>query len=368
MVVLSRSFLEPFAKDRVVASNVAVASAVSSPWPDSPIGLLRDRVSRFVGLDTNTEPQSERVFHEVVGSIHLLCAAIAYAEASGVSAAQIRREVEPARSIHARSPLGAHLQRWPRGYMGDFEVIERLMSPCNTAAPGTIEYWIEHYALHSAVAQQHRNKVSRQQELIEQVARASAGATVTAAASASASSSASSSEAASRVLLIACGSAPDLRRVSASTWQSSTFVLNDADEDALAFCSRRMADRLDRITFVPGSVFKRLARLRELGPYDLVLAGGLFDYLPERAASVLIRTVIERLLAPGGRFFFTNINAGNPFRHWIEYLADWMLIERSETDIARLIQESAKDIPCDVEIARDASNLSILATLQRQRQ
>ncbi len=307
--------------------------------------MLRDRVTRFVRLESCAEPQSERAFHEVVGGIHLLCAAIAYAEAHGVSADRIRREVEPARSIHARSPLGAHLQRWPRGYMGDFEVIERLMSPRNSATPGTIEYWIEHYALHSAVAQQHRNKVSRQQELIEEAAIAEKGA---------------------RVLLIACGSAPDLRRISREAWRSATFVLNDADEGALEFCARGLAEHLDRVTFVSGSVFKRLTRLRELGPYDLVLAGGLFDYLPERAASVLIRTVTERLLAPGGRFFFTNISAGNPFRHWIEYIADWMLIERSESDVARLIQESAKDVTCDFELARDASNLSILATLQRQ--
>jgi extracellular factor (EF) 3-hydroxypalmitic acid methyl ester biosynthesis protein len=330
-----------------VASDFAFASAVSSPLPESPLSLLRERVSHFVDLESHASAHGQRraelLFHEVVGAIHLLCGAIAYAEACGVSAEQIRREVEPARSIHARSPLGAHLQRWPRGYMGDFEVIERLMSPRNTAAPGTIEYWIEHYALHSAVAQQHRNKVGRQQELIEQASSASA-----------------------RILLIACGSAPDLRRVSPTVWRSATFVLNDADEDALAFCSRGLADRLDRITFVPGSVFKRLSRLRELGPFDLVLAGGLFDYLPERAASVLIRNVTERLLVPGGRFFFTNISAGNPFRHWIEYLADWMLIERSEADITRLIQESAKDISCDIDLARDASNLSILATLRRQ--
>jgi extracellular factor (EF) 3-hydroxypalmitic acid methyl ester biosynthesis protein len=323
----------------------------SSPWVESPIGLLRDRVGRFVGLDSPTSAQAPQAFHEVVGAIHLLCGAIAYAEANGVGAAHIRRELEPARSIHARSPFGAHLQQWPRGYMGDFEVVERLMSPRNTATPGTIEHWIEHYALHSAVAQQHRNKVSRQQELIEQTIAWATG-TGTAA----------------RILVIACGSAPDLRRVSAASWQSTTFVLNDADEGALEFCSHALADRLDRITFVPGSVFKRFARLRELGPFDLVLAGGLFDYLPERAASVLIRTVTDRLLKPGGRFFFTNIASGNPFRHWIEYLADWTLIERSEAQLTRLIQLSAGDAACAFELARDASHLAILATLQRQRQ
>lgn len=315
------------------------------------LARLRDRVARFVLLDSQADAQSPHAFHEVVGAIHLLCGAIACAEAQGMSATQIRREVEPARWIHARSPLGAHLQQWPRGYMGDFEVIERLMSPRNTAAPGTIEYWIEDYALHSAVAQQHRNKIRRQQELIEQATATALG---------------RGAGTPARILLIACGSAPDLRRVSEASWRSATFVLNDADEGALEFCSRGLADRLDRITFVPGSVFRRFRRLRELGPFDLVLVGGLFDYLQERAASVLIRMVTDRLLTPGGRFFFTNIGSGNPFRHWIEYLADWTLIERSEAQIARLIQESPSEAACAFELARDASNLSILATVQRQ--
>jgi hypothetical protein len=82
---------------------------------------------------------------------------------------------------------------------------------------------------------------------------------------------------------------------------------------------------------------------------------------------MLIRTVSDRLLKPGGRFFFTNIAAGNPFRHWIEYLADWTLIERSEGQLARLIQESRAGIACTFKLARDASNLSILATVQRGR-
>ena len=66
-------------------------------------------------------------------------------------------------------------------------------------------------------------------------------------------------------------------------------------------------------------------------------SGGLFDYLSDRAAEVLTRAVWERLLARGGRFFFTNLGRQNAYRVWMESMADWRLIERSETDLRRLV-------------------------------
>ena len=40
---------------------------------------------------------------------------------------------------------------------------------------------------------------------------------------------------------------------------------------------------------------------------------------------------------------FTNIAAGNPYRCLIEYMGDWFLIERSESDLLRLC--SAANVP-----------------------
>jgi O-methyltransferase involved in polyketide biosynthesis len=78
-----------------------------------------------------------------------------------------------------------------------------------------------------------------------------------------------------------------------------------------------------------------LRRVREHGPFDLILAGGLFDYLSDK---MIARTLSDAwsMLAPEGRIVFTNIATGNPFRVWIEYMGDWKLIERSEEDVASL--------------------------------
>ena len=78
-----------------------------------------------------------------------------------------------------------------------------------------------------------------------------------------------------------------------------------------------------------------LVAARTLGPFDLVVAGGLFDYLPDEAITRLLQQARERLLTPSGQVLFTNIALENPCRLWIECLADWRLIHRSADHLSR---------------------------------
>ena len=110
-----------------------------------------------------------------------------------------------------------------------------------------------------------------------------------------------------------------------------TFVLIDADADALAFAR----ERLDRgWTAAAGSCRAACrassARCGPPAPFHLVVGGGLFDYLPDRWAVATLQRRPRTCCLPGGTLLFSNIAAGNPFRTWIEYLADWRLIERDE--------------------------------------
>jgi extracellular factor (EF) 3-hydroxypalmitic acid methyl ester biosynthesis protein len=66
--------------------------------------------------------------------------------------------------------------------------------------------------------------------------------------------------------------------------------------------------------FIPGNVLRAIPALAAQGPYDLVLAGGLFDYLPDRVARFVIGKAMTRLCKPGGLFYFSNIGTGNPYR------------------------------------------------------
>ena len=168
-----------------------------------------------------------------------------------------------------------------------------------------------------------------------------------------------------RILSVACGSCPDLRNIAAHLpTLLGELWLNDNDVDALSFSARALGTIRDRSHFRPGNALKVVRKIAQLGPvFDLVLAGGLFDYLPEKHAIYLIEHSYS-LLKPGGTFFFTNIATGNPYRPLIEYFGDWFLLERSETDIRRYCQ--AAGIPAhEVSIAREETGLTLLIEVTR---
>lgn len=281
-----------------------------------------------------------RHYHRAVSIVHDICDALTHCEGAGVPDAEIRAVIKPARDVHAASPFVTRLQQWPRGYAGDFETIEWLWRGYNRAPAGTLAHAIESYALTAAISQQHRNKVSFQAACMLQ-------AFVTARPC--------------HILSIGCGSSPDLRTVIDQVPESATIVLCDSDKDALSYSRAKLDSIADQCHLVPGMVPRVLRHVRDYGPFDLILAGGLFDYLSDR---FIARTLSDAwtMLTPGGRIVFTNIASGNPFRVWIEYLGDWKLIERSEEDIARICVSAG--VPAPVMV-RDATSLAIVATVKK---
>lgn len=316
------------------------------PTPESTLTAAVAEAVRLNGLPRLTVDEGPNL----VGVMsHLLLRAIADCERAGWCQERIADAVRPARDAHAASPFVRRLQAWPRGYAGDFETVEYILDRRNFAPPESFAYWIEQHALESPIAQQHRNKVRMQAREMEKVARSRYASGRTA-----------------RLLVIASGGAADVALVQDElACLGASIVLVDQDADALAFARNRLPALSTRVSAVCRNVVRGLASVRSDGPFDLVLAGGLFDYLPDRVAVGVLQYTRERLLAPDGHVFFTNIGNDNPFRRWIEMMGSWNLIHRSPCDLARLCleagyREGAARVTCD------ATGLALVVRVGRE--
>ena len=325
---------------RVDSNPFLVVPAVASP-----INELRRLASEFLEME-RADAEPDEMYHLVLSRVYAMCAEIVRCEHAGIGREAIVDALRDVREKHAESPFVRRLQEWPRGYPGDFETVEHLCAERNDAQPESLAWYCERYALSRPIAQQHRNKVHHQAARIMR--------TLT------------EYPRIARIFSIACGSCPDfllvgdhLASLAGEVW------LNDSDADALALSARRLREVRDRVHIRPGNAVRVVAKAARSGlSFELVLAGGLFDYLPDKQAAYLIEQAYA-VLAPGGVFYFTNIARGNPYRPLIEYFGDWFLIERSEEDVLRLCDTAGIAREC-VSIRRDESKLAMLIEVTRR--
>ncbi len=300
------------------------------------LAILNEHVASFCQLDGRFT-LSDSLYNAVVAHIHAMCTHLVELEARGIDREVLRGVVEPARQRQAEAPLIERIQKWPRGYAGDFETIEYILEGRNRATPNTLAFCCEQYVLNSAPAYQHRNKVALQAERIREACRDNPD---------------------PRILVVAAGSAFDVRSVLADIVRAqASVVINDVDDGAIAFCQEHLGTLGDRVSYVPGNVLVSSAALTTHDSYDLIVAGGLLDYVPANHARRLLRRLYRRL-AHGGRLFFSNIAAGNPYRTWMEYFGNWLLVERREAEIGDLMSSIGSD--AHTRIGRDLSGLTFV--------
>lgn len=250
--------------------------------------------------------------------------------------AEILEHIKDIRIACSESPFIDRAQKWPKGYQGDFETINYIITAQNQAEAGTFGHVVEDLFLASDICQQHRNKVAHQAQLIRQAVNAKRDA---------------------RIISIGCGTSEDIKscieQIKAS---EAEITLVDVDQDALAFSIKQLRKIEEKITQLCGNIYKIMRGLSE--QYDLILIGGVFDYLNDKTIISVLKSLKENL-AENGTLFFTNIDSQNPYRIFMEYFSDWTLIERTEMDLERLLRDA--DWPNgSFNITKDATGLTHL--------
>jgi extracellular factor (EF) 3-hydroxypalmitic acid methyl ester biosynthesis protein len=252
---------------------------------------------------------------------------------------EIVKNLEKLRSTCAASPFVLRTQQWPRGYQGDFEMIDHIMKARNLSKEGTFAYYYEDYFLNSDICKQHANKVAQQARLIQETIAAKNDA---------------------KIISIGCGTSADIEScISDIECSDCQITLIDVDNEAINFSLKHLERIKDKIAPLHGNIYKVMRNLSE--KYDLNLIGGVFDYLNDKIIVSILKSLRDNIVEDG-KIFFTNIDKNNPYRVFMEYTGDWFLIERSEAELSELI--ASADWPKDsYKIARDQTRLTHLVEL-----
>lgn len=311
----------------------------------SAIELLVELDRRFASYTAAAD--AREIASQVFSAAYALNDAIRRAEKCGMATEEIRSHVAHTWRIVGSSSFGRHIQEWPRGYQGDFEAVNAIVDRRELAPEHTVAGVIGRYFLNCPLTQQHREKLVVQALRAVECCRRKAGA---------------------RILSLGCGPSRDLDSIQHDLSESQAeIVLVDFDRDALEESRRRLRGLRRQPTLIHASVRRLPTLLGDLtggSGFDLVYAGGLFDYLSAAVIAILLDKITGRLLAPEGSFLFTNIAAENPYRPWIETIANWRLIERTERDLVSLIAQA--QLGCSGHrIAKDPTGLTWIAEVFR---
>lgn len=214
---------------------------------------------------------------------------------------------------------------------GHWKAIEKIVGRLEDAPENTLAGALGWHALDSLIAEQHRSKLQEQAEAMREccLAKQVKGLRPV-------------------IVSIGCGSSLDAKMIRRVLIDSGALLfLLDFDEQAL----RSSAQNLEGVNLKTVQInvrdldklFSVLEKLNGQSPLkiDLFLAGGLFDYLRLSMIKKMMKGLMtERLMAPGGQIFFTNIAKGNPFAAWMEVFGKWGLIERTEDEMRVLLAET----------------------------
>lgn len=264
----------------------------------------------------------------------------------------LREAVDPLRPFICESPLLWRTTVWPCGYAGDFESVQmimnnQIMSP-NVSPLGRA---LENEVLKQDICQQHRNKMKYQGEVMIKgcIDRKAA------------------LDEKAEIITLACGPCPDLQGIQDSIENANVhFTLLEKDIGAINFCQSILKTAvLEKCDFVEGNVLHlhrgNVVKNIPKGGYDLILAGGLFDYLTDKMITRLLSYSWNELLATGGSIFFTNVVPEYKRSFHTEAILDWSLIGRSDSELRSICMDAG--IPEDsIQTMTESTGITIMAT------
>lgn len=237
------------------------------------------------------------------------------------------------------APFAARAYYKPRGYAGDFEMMNHLYR-AEVTGKTLFDQCMHKYFVDEPAGAAVKNRGYYLVEKISELFREN------------------TSNGPLKLISIASGPAVEqqlfLQNGKEFYGREATFTCLDQDEESLKHAQKQLLS-MDR--FVKSGFkfnFKNLAIRNVIAgglpekDYDMVYSAGLFDYFTEPVAQMAAQKMIA-CLKPGGKLIIGNFSTENPCAPFMELWLDWNLIYRSKEDLERMFKGFGSKVTVEKE-------------------
>ena len=211
------------------------------------------------------------------------------------------------RSLLTHEPVTRHSAERPRGYAGDAALLDYIYGAV-PLPPGTTDLGrrLHEWGFQAPAQKSVRARRDLLSRHVDEVADRTGGG--------------------AEILSVACGHLREAAQSQAVRRQYfRRYVGLDQDAESLALARRELGHA--GVDLVQDSICRLAFGRLDLGPFDLVYAAGLYDYLPDALATRLT-TALFAMLKPHGRLLVANFVPGLRDIAYMEVVMDWHLTYR----------------------------------------
>jgi ubiquinone/menaquinone biosynthesis C-methylase UbiE len=214
--------------------------------------------------------------------------------------------------------LQGHSLLKPYGYAGDFLIIDKFYAYYMSANPA-YNKWDAYCQQHSAPRAVRNRKEVFKSEMMKRNGK----------------------DGKVNILNLASGPGRDLFEFFEEAGGETNVQVTCVEMDESAIDYARKINKLSNphIAFIK----KNICRFNTTEKYDLIWAGGLFDYFTDKAFLALIRR-FKSWLKPDGEIIIGNFNKEyNPTRNYMELFGEWYLNHRNYGELEQLAWDAGFD-------------------------
>jgi hypothetical protein len=251
-----------------------------------------------------------------------------------------------------RSSVVKHAYLKPRGYPGDYKLLEIIYD--NKPISTDIGYCYDKYFLNNAYAVAVRNRKDKMKEILKDYVSNSETTKV-------------------RILNLACGSTRELMELfngkRGMPEKKIVFTLVDQDKEALDFSQQIFKNLIKKATFsyfqhnILDYINKGGRFSDSLGRQDIIYSIGLADYLPDRVLRNLILFCFN-LLETSGKLIIAHKDVSKYKPLPPDWWCDWSFYSRDEHHLLNLITKSGIR-NFELRVEREPSGIIFFVTIQK---